>query len=522
MENSAKLMHFDAPDVTLKIFQENRARLLRELKKVVTSPATFILMEGGKVVNHHTTDLVEGDSMVFRQESYFFWTFGVKEPGFYGAISVQTGETYLFAPEVESRRSIWLGKIPSLEETKRQYGVTEVFYDDRIAEKLSTLGCLSVLTLTGQNTDSELDLVEPDVNLTRFHVNNKILYPIITECRVFKTDRELEFIRYACKVTCQAHIQVRFFFSFLFFCFALTVIKLSIYSNRQCAVAKLICQNFSWKACFDFLRLFTENVDTLHTHALQQGYLFGPNAAILHYGHAGKPNDRIMKKGDLCVMDMGAEFSSYASDVTSTFPISGQFLPKQCKIYEAVLDANRAIISKAKPEESWIVLHMTAQKIILKHLIQAGLLQGDLESMIDVSVGSVFMPHGVGHFLGLDVHDVGGYLKGVRSFEDKKYSILRTTRVLKPRMVITVEPGCYFIETLINQALSDRVKSEYLVKSVIDDYRELVGGVRIEDVILITEDGCENLTPLPRTVEEIQACVGSKKIIPLAGDSAET
>ncbi|KRY08197.1 Xaa-Pro dipeptidase [Trichinella patagoniensis] len=518
MENSAKLMHFDAPDVTLKIFQENRARLLRELKKVVTNPATFILMEGGKVVNHHTTDLVEGDSMVFRQESYFFWTFGVKEPGFYGAISVQTGETYLFAPEVESRRSIWLGKIPSLEETKRQYGVTEVFYDDRIAEKLSTLGCLSVLTLTGQNTDSELDLVEPDVNLTRFHVNNKILYPIITECRVFKTDRELEFIRYACKVTCQAHIQVRFLF-FSFFLFCLNSYKVIYLFKQTMCCCEVDMSELQLESLFRFFASFYGKCRHIAYTCIAAS---GPNAAILHYGHAGKPNDRIMKKGDLCVMDMGAEFSSYASDVTSTFPVSGQFLPKQCKIYEAVLDANRAIISKAKPEESWIVLHMTAQKIILKHLIQAGLLQGDLESMIDVSVGSVFMPHGVGHFLGLDVHDVGGYLKGVRSFEDKKYSILRTTRVLKPRMVITVEPGCYFIETLINQALSDRVKSEYLVKSVIDDYRELVGGVRIEDVILITEDGCENLTPLPRTVEEIQACVGSKKIIPLAGDSAET
>ncbi|KRX86798.1 Xaa-Pro dipeptidase [Trichinella pseudospiralis] len=456
MENSAKLMHFDQPIVKLQIFEENRARLLAELRKVVTNPATFILMEGGKEINHHNTDLVEGDSMVFRQESYFFWTFGVIEPGFYGAINVHSGETYLFAPEVESKRDIWLGKLPTLEEIKQHYGVTEAFYDDRIAEKLSTLGCRSVLTLIGQNTDSELELLEPDVNLTS---------------RVFKTDRELELIRYACKVTCQAHIQTM--------CY--------------CDV--------------DMSELQLES---------------GPNGAILHYGHAAKPNNRIMKKGDLCVMDMGAEFSCYASDVTTTFPVGGQFLPKQCTIYEAVLDANRAIISKAKPDESWIVLHLTAQKIILKHLLQAGLLQGDLESMIDINIGSVFMPHGVGHFLGLDVHDVGGYLKGVKNFEDKKYSILRTTRVLKPRMVITVEPGCYFIETLINQAISDRVKSEYLVKSVIDEYRELVGGIRIEDVILITEDGCENLTPLPRTIEEIQACVGSKKVIPLAGDCTET
>ncbi|KRX86797.1 Xaa-Pro dipeptidase [Trichinella pseudospiralis] len=193
MENSAKLMHFDQPIVKLQIFEENRARLLAELRKVVTNPATFILMEGGKEINHHNTDLVEGDSMVFRQESYFFWTFGVIEPGFYGAINVHSGETYLFAPEVESKRDIWLGKLPTLEEIKQHYGVTEAFYDDRIAEKLSTLGCRSVLTLIGQNTDSELELLEPDVNLTS---------------RVFKTDRELELIRYACKVTCQAHIQL--------------------------------------------------------------------------------------------------------------------------------------------------------------------------------------------------------------------------------------------------------------------------------------------------------------------------
>ncbi|KRX86799.1 Xaa-Pro dipeptidase, partial [Trichinella pseudospiralis] len=491
MENSAKLMHFDQPIVKLQIFEENRARLLAELRKVVTNPATFILMEGGKEINHHNTDLVEGDSMVFRQESYFFWTFGVIEPGFYGAINVHSGETYLFAPEVESKRDIWLGKLPTLEEIKQHYGVTEAFYDDRIAEKLSTLGCRSVLTLIGQNTDSELELLEPDVNLTRFHVNNKILYPIMTECRVFKTDRELELIRYACKVTCQAHIQTN---SWCFF-------------------------NFLFSSLFRFFASFYGKCRHIAYTCIAAS---GPNGAILHYGHAAKPNNRIMKKGDLCVMDMGAEFSCYASDVTTTFPVGGQFLPKQCTIYEAVLDANRAIISKAKPDESWIVLHLTAQKIILKHLLQAGLLQGDLESMIDINIGSVFMPHGVGHFLGLDVHDVGGYLKGVKNFEDKKYSILRTTRVLKPRMVITVEPGCYFIETLINQAISDRVKSEYLVKSVIDEYRELVGGIRIEDVILITEDGCENLTPLPRTIEEIQACVGSKKVIPLAGDCTET
>ncbi|VDP19531.1 unnamed protein product [Soboliphyme baturini] len=210
----------------------------------------------------------------------------------------------------------------------------------------------------------------------------------------------------------------------------------------------------------------------------------GPNSAILHYGHAGRPNDRKIQDGDMCISDMGGEYRCYASDITVSFPANGKFTEKQKIIYSAVLDANRTVQRTMKPGVCWVDMHVLAQRIILQHLLRAGIIKGDIEKMMESNLGAVFMPHGLGHFLGLECHDVGGY-------PESSFSSLRTSRVLQPRMVITVEPGCYFIES-------------FLVLSKIDEYRDF-GGVRIEDDVLVTETGSELLTPVPREITQIEA-----------------
>ncbi|VDO15615.1 unnamed protein product, partial [Haemonchus placei] len=136
----------------------------------------------------------------------------------------------------------------------------------------------------------------------------------------------------------------------------------------------------------------------------------GRNSSVLHYGHANAPNDKLIEDGDMCLFDMGPEYNCYAADITTSFPANGKFTEKQKMVYNAVLEANRAVFKAAKPGVRWTDMHLLSEKVILTHLQKAGLLTGDIDEMVNARLGAVFMPHGLGHLVGLDVHDCGGYL----------------------------------------------------------------------------------------------------------------
>ena len=149
-------------------------------------------------------------------------------------------------------------------------------------------------------------------------------------------------------------------------------------------------------------------------------------------------------------------------------------------------------------------LHKLAETRILETLKENGVLQGDVEAMMESRLGAIFMPHGLGHFLGLDTHDTGGYPLGTERISAPGLKSLRTVRTLEQGMVITVEPGCYFIEALLVPALEDPVRSNFFVKPALEPFRHS-GGVRLEDDILVTANGCENLTICPREIEDVEA-----------------
>lgn len=152
--------------------------------------------------------------------------------------------------------------------------------------------------------------------------------------------------------------------------------------------------------------------------------------------------------------------------------------------------------------------HPAPLRCILTHLIAAGLVKGPLEDAMAANIGAVFMPHGLGHFLGIDTHDVGGYMGGAVRPALAGYARLRTTRELAEGMYITVEPGCYFIDVLLDEALADPARARFLDADALQPYRG-TGGVRIEDDVLVTADGCENFTLAPRTIEQVEAaCAG--------------
>uniref|UniRef100_F6Y2V7 Xaa-Pro dipeptidase n=1 Tax=Equus caballus TaxID=9796 RepID=F6Y2V7_HORSE len=433
--------------VPLALFALNRQRLCERLR---ASPAvqarSVVLLQGGEETQRYCTDT----GVLFRQESFFHWAFGVTEPNCYGAIDVDTGKSILFVPRLPASHATWMGKIHSKEHFKEKYAVDDVQYTDEIASVLTSQSPSVLLTLRGVNTDSGSICREASFEgISKFNVNNTILHPEIVECL------------------------------FEHYCYSRGGMRHSSYT--------CICGS-------------------------------GENSAVLHYGHAGAPNDRTIQDGDMCLFDMGGEYYCFSSDITCSFPANGKFTADQKAIYEAVLRSCRAVMSAMKPGVWWPDMHRLADRIHLEELVRIGVLSGSIDTMLQAHLGAVFMPHGLGHFLGIDVHDVGGYPEGVERIDEPGLRSLRTARRLEPGMVLTVEPGIYFIDHLLDEALADPARACFFNRDVLQRFRGF-GGVRIEEDVVVTNSGMELLTCVPRTVEEIEACMAGrdKAFTPFSG-----
>eukprot|EP00296_Roombia_truncata_P000295 JP435963.1.p2 GENE.JP435963.1~~JP435963.1.p2 ORF type:complete len:349 (-),score=118.26 JP435963.1:66-980(-) len=295
------------------------------------------------------------------------------------------------------------------------------------------------------------------------------------ECRVIKSKKELELMKYVNGISAEAHKAV------------MRTIRPGMAEFEL--EAKFLHECYAKGGCR--FQAYTCVCGT------------GPNSAVLHYGHQGAPNNRVVNDGDMCLFDMGTEYHCYTSDITCSFPANGKFTDDQKTVYNAVLASNLAVQKAMKPGAKWPELHRLAERVILESLKEGGLLKGDVDDMMKHYLGSVFMPHGLGHFMGIDTHDVGGYPKGVERVQEPGVCRLRTARVLEEDMVITVEPGVYFIEPLLTAALNNPEQAAFINVEVLERFRN-TGGARIEDDVIVTADGCENMTKVPRTVEEIE------------------
>lgn len=474
--------HYDMGPHTLRIpmslHATNRARLLTRLAELTkqgkVQQGSVVLLQGGDEVPRDSADT----TWIFRQESFFHWAFGVLEPGWYGAIDPSSGKATLFCPRLPEDFAIVMGRITPPEDFQKRYQVDRVCYVDQVAEVLEEMKPKLLLTLRGVNTDSGLTTLQASFEgIDRFTVESSILHDEMAELRVTKSPAEIDVMRYAAEVSSAAH----------------------------CAVMKHIKPGM--------LEYQLESVFQHHSYyhggCRHQSYTnicgAGVSGAVLHYGHAGAPNDCPVRDGDICLFDMGAEYYCYASDITCSFPANGKFTDDQRMVYNAVLAANRAVHAAAKPGVKWDDMHDLSFKVMLQKLKEGGLLKGDVDDMLKADLGAVIQPHGLGHLIGLDVHDVGGYLSHCPPRPERAgFKKLRTARPLLENMLLTIEPGCYFIDMLLDRALADPVQSKFFVPEVLQRFRGF-GGVRIEDDVLITADGVEDLTKVPRTVEAIEA-----------------
>ncbi|XVE98028.1 hypothetical protein REPUB_Repub03eG0070000 [Reevesia pubescens] len=478
---SASPSSLSPPDVPMELHVSNIQKLLNSLRQHLSDSSRplhgFVFLQGGEEQTRYCTDHVD----VFRQESYFAYLFGVREPGFYGAIDIATGKSVLFVPRLPDDYAVWLGEIKPPSYFQERYMASMVYYTDEIAQVLfdQYKGSRKPLLflLHGLNTDSNNFSKPADFEgIEKFETDLTTLHPILTECRVFKSDLELSLIQFANDISSEAHVEV--------------MRKTKSGMKEYQLESMFLHHTYMYGGCrhCSYTRICAT----------------GENSAVLHYGHAAAPNDRILKDGDMALLDMGAEYSFYGSDITCTFPVNGKFTSDQSLVYNAVLDAHNAVITTMKPGVSWVDMHKLAEKIILESLKKGSILVGNVDDMMVERLGAVFMPSGLGHLLGIDTLDPGGYPKGVERPKEPGLKSLRTARQLQEGMVITVEPGCYFIDALLIPAMENTNTSKFFKRETVDRFKSF-GGVRIESDVLVTGNGSKNMTKVPRKTWEIEA-----------------
>jgi Xaa-Pro dipeptidase len=437
---------------------------------------SVLLLEGGKQQHKYDTD----GEIVFQQESFFMYLFGAAVPDAYGIVDLVNGRSVLFIHRLHPDYAIWDGALLPPSHYVQRYGVDECFYADELVAWLEKRKPEVVHVLGGTNSDSGTSVSGATFDGSdKFPFDRRYALRELSECRVIKTPEEIELLRWLCRVSSDAHVAV-------------------MRSIKPGALEYQMESRF------------------LHEVYTRAGCRFvaypcicgsGCQGATLHY----ITNEKVVQDGDMCLFDMGASYHGYCSDITVSFPASGRFTEDQKFVYNAVLDAVRQVEAAMRPGVAWPDMHCLAERVILTHLLNGGLLRGSLEELVQVNMSYYFFPHGLGHLLGLDTHDVGGYLEGAERSKRPGLRSLRTGRTLQAGMLITVEPGLYFNAELLRRAAADPNVGKFIVWEKIERFRGF-GGVRIEDDVLITETGVEVLSTVPREVEEIEKIMAEEDV----------
>nr|WP_267903681.1 Xaa-Pro aminopeptidase [Pseudomonas eucalypticola] len=398
---------------------------------------------------------------VYRQDSDFQYLSGFPEPEAVIALipGRQHGEYVLFCRERNPERELWDGLRAGQEGAVRDYGADDAFPIADIDDILPGLieGRDRVYTAMGSHPEFDRHLMDW-INVIRSKANLGSQPPnefvaldhLLHDMRLYKSAAEVKVMRHAAQISARAHV-------------------------RAMQACRAGLHEFSLEAELDYE--FRKGGAKMPAYG--SIVAAGRNSCILHY----QQNDAVLRDGDLVLIDAGCEIDCYASDITRTFPVSGTFSPEQKAIYELVLKSQEAAFAAIGPGKHWNQAHEATVQVITEGLVQLGLLQGNVDELIATEAHRAFYMHRAGHWLGMDVHDVGEYRVGGE------------WRVLEPGMTLTVEPGIYISPD-----------NPHVAKK----WRGI--GVRIEDDVVVTRTGCEILTgDVPKTVAEIEALMAQAR-----------
>jgi len=417
----------------------------------------------------------------FRQDSSFLYFWGIGLPGLAAIIDINANRETVFGHEETLEHIIFAGPQPSLSELGLQSGVTKTASADQLETTLKSAvkKGRKVHFLPQYRPANVLKihlLLGIDATMVNRNASSAFIKAVVA-ARSIKTDREIGQIEAALDIASDMHA------------IAMKMSKAGIYEKEVVGAMAGLAYSRSGSS-------------------LPYPVIFTTNGHILHNPDHGNK----MREGDLVINDSGAESPlHYASDITRTFPVSGKFTRKQAEIYSIVLEAQEAAIEHIRPGVEYREIHVIAAKKLAGGLKALGLIKGNIDDAVAVGAHALFFPHGLGHMLGLDVHDMEdlgedyvGYTQKIKRSDQFGTSYLRLAKALEPGFVVTVEPGLYFIPKLIDQWKAAKNFVDFINYDKLEEYRHF-GGVRIEDDVLVLKDGRRVLgMPIPKTIEEVE------------------
>ncbi|MBR3526802.1 MAG: aminopeptidase P N-terminal domain-containing protein [Bacteroidales bacterium] len=453
------------------IYVSRRQKLIKSVKEGLL----LFLGNGEAPLNY------SDNQYTFRQDSTWLYYFGIDKPDMAAIIDVESGEEKIFGDDVDIDDIIWMGPQPSVASQAEDVGVsrTAPLADlDRVVKAALARGrkvhflppyrfrnMIWLNSLLGVGFDRMKE--EASVEFIK----------AVVEMRLVKEPCEIQQIDLACNLGYAMHMA------------ATKLMKPGMLEQDLVGVMEGVVISGGYIPSFP--TILSQNGETLHNHSHHQ----------------------VLTEGRLTVIDAGAEIAShYCSDFTRTLPCSGRFTEQQKDIYTIVSEGNNLALGLARPDISYREVHLSVCRLMLQGLKNLGLVKGDVDEALAAGAAGLFMPHGLGHNMGLDVHDMEnlgenyvGYDETVTRSTQLGLGSLRMARVLKPGNVVTDEPGIYFIPALIDKWKAEGTCRDFIAFDKLDAYRSF-GGIRIEDDLLITESGARLLGSkrLPRTVEEVE------------------
>ena len=426
----------------------------------------------------------------FRQDSSFLYYFGQHREGLVGVIDVDNDEDWLFGDDIDIEDIVWMGFVPSVSDLAAEVGVTKTAPMAQLKEfvdrKLSNRTLIHFLPPYRHDTKIQLmDLLGIHPSQQKEKASAELIKAVV-KMRSTKEPQEIAAIERACDVGYVMHTTAQ------------RLIKPGVterYIGGQVdGIARSLAQGVS------FATIFSQHGEIMH----------------------GNPSDAKLEPGRLALCDAGCEQDDYCSDNTRTMPVNGRFSQKQLEIYSIVEACHDYVLEVAKPGVKYADVHFAVCRLMTDRLKELGLMKGDTEEAVRQGAHAMFLPHGLGHMMGMDVHDMEGLGQIYVGFDDETRpnleqfgtNCLRMGRRLQEGFVVTDEPGIYFIPHLIDLWRSQNHCADFLNFDLLETYKDF-GGIRIEDDLLITADGCRFLGTkrIPYHPQELEDFMAQQLIV---------
>ena len=404
-----------------------------------------------------------------RQDSSFLYYFGQHREGLVGVIDIDNDEEMLFGDDIDVEDIVWMGFTPSVADLAAEVGV----------KKTAPMAELSAVCRRAKTTDAAVHFLPPYrfdtkiqiMDLLGIHPNQQKeaasldLIKAVVKMRATKSAEEIAYIDAACDVGYVMHT--------------------TVVAGQVDGIARSLSQGNGFPT------------------------IFSQHGEIMH----GSPSDAKLEAGRLVICDAGCELGDYCSDHTRTMPVSGKFTQRQLELYKIVEECHDYVLDVAKPGVKYMDVHFAVCRLMTDRLKEIGLMKGDTDEALAAGAHAMFLPHGLGHMMGMDVHDMEGLGQIYVGFDEETRpnleqfgtNCLRMGRKLEEGFVMTDEPGIYFIPALIDDWKAKGHCKDFLNYEMLETYKDF-GGIRIEDDILITKEGCRFLGTkrIPYHPEELE------------------